>query len=70
LDTTGAAVVSFVERHWGNGRQFAYLLFTGGGAEALRDTLLRQYPQRVVLPNPVPANALGLARYAARVFQG
>jgi len=70
LDTTGAAVVSFVERHWGNGRQFAYLLFTGGGAEALRDTLLRQYPQRVVLPNPVTANALGLARYAARVFQG
>lgn len=68
LDTTAAAVVSFVERHWGNGRQFAHLLFTGGGAEALRDTLLRQYPQGAVLPNPVTANALGLARYAARVF--
>ncbi|MDD3828462.1 MAG: ParM/StbA family protein [Anaerolineae bacterium] len=68
LDTTAAAVVSFVERHWGNGRQFAHLLFTGGGAEALRDTLLRQYPQGAVLPNPVTANALGLARYATRVF--
>jgi hypothetical protein len=68
LDTTAAAVVSFVERHWGNSRQFAHLLFTGGGAEALRDTLLRQYPQGEVLPNPVTANALGLARYATRVF--
>jgi hypothetical protein len=68
LDTTAAAVISFVERHWGNGRQFAHLLFTGGGAEALRDSLLHQYPHGVVLPNPVTANALGLARYAARVF--
>ena len=68
LDTTAAAVVSFVERHWGNGRQFAHLLFTGGGAEALRDSLLRQYPHGVMLPNPVTANALGLARYAVRVF--
>jgi hypothetical protein len=69
LDTTAAAVVSFIERHWGNGHQFAHLLFTGGGAEALREPLLRQYPHGVVLPNPVTANALGLARYAARVFQ-
>jgi hypothetical protein len=69
LDTTAAAVVSFVERHWGNGRQFAHLLFTGGGAEALRNDLLRQYPQGVVLPNAVTANALGLARYAERVFK-
>jgi hypothetical protein len=69
LDTTAAAVVSFVERHWGNGRQFAHLLFTGGGAEALREPLLRQYPHGVMLPSPVTANALGLARYAARVFQ-
>jgi hypothetical protein len=68
LDTTAAAVISFVERHWGNGRQFAHLLFTGGGAEALQDSLLRQYPHGVVLPNPVLANALGLARYAVRVF--
>ena len=69
LDTAAAAVVIFVERQWGNGRQFAHLLFTGGGAEALKATLLRQYPQGVVLPNAVTANALGLARYAARVFR-
>ncbi len=69
LDTTTAAVVTFVERYWGSGHQFAHLLFTGGGAEALRKALLAQYPHGVVLPSPVTANALGLARYAARTFK-
>lgn len=69
LDTAAAGIVTFVEQRWGNGRQFAHLLFTGGGAETLRDTLLRQYPHGVVLPNPVAANAVGLARYAVRVFK-
>jgi hypothetical protein len=68
LDATAAAVVTFLERRWGNGRQFTHLLFTGGGAETLRDDLLRQYPHGVVLPEPVTANAIGLARYGARVF--
>lgn len=67
-DATAAAVVTFVERQWGNGRQFPHLLFTGGGAEALRKALLAQYPHGVVLPDPVTANALGLARYAVRAF--
>jgi hypothetical protein len=70
LSTTAAAAVTFVERQWGNGRQFAHLLFTGGGAEALRAELLRHYPQGIVLSDSVTANALGLARYAARVFGG
>ena len=69
LDATAAAVVTYVERRWGNGRQFPHLLFTGGGAEALRKTLLEQYPHGVVLPEPVTANALGLARYAVRAFR-
>ncbi len=68
LDTAAAGVVTFVEQRWGNGRQFAHLLFTGGGSETLREALLRQYPHGVVLPNPVAANAIGLARYAVRVF--
>lgn len=70
LDTVAAGIVTFVEQRWGNGRQFAHLLFTGGGAEALREALLRQYPHGVVLPNPVAANAVGLARYAVRAFKG
>jgi hypothetical protein len=68
LDTAAAGIVTYVERRWDRGRQFAHLLFTGGGAESLREALLRQYPHGVVLPNPVAANALGLARYALRVF--
>jgi hypothetical protein len=63
-----AGVVSYVEEHWGSGRQFAHLLFTGGGAAALRPELVRQYPHGVVLPDPVTANAVGLARYAVRSF--
>ena len=70
LDATTAAVITFLERHWGNGRQLTHLLFTGGGAQVLREDLLRQYPHGIVLPDPVTANALGLARYAVRVFSG
>ncbi len=65
-DTAAAGVVTFIERRWGQGRQFAHLLFTGGGAEMLCEVLLRQYPRGVILPEPVTANAVGLARYAAR----
>ena len=68
LGTAAAGIVTFVERRWGNGKQFAHLLFTGGGAEAMRKALLRQYPHGIVLPDAVTANAVGLARYAARVF--
>jgi len=66
LDATAAAVVTFMEQRWGKGKQFTYLILTGGGAETLRDHLLRQYPHGVILPNPVVANAIGLARYAVR----
>ena len=69
LDATAAAVVTFLERRWGNGRQFTHLLFTGGGAAVLSEDLLRQYPHGVVLPEPVTANAIGLARYGARAFR-
>lgn len=69
LDATAAGIVTYVERRWNKGRQFAHLLFTGGGAEALREALLRQYPHGVILPDPIAANAVGLARYAVRVFK-
>jgi len=68
LDATAGEILGFVESRWGQGRQFAYLLFTGGGAEALRPELTRLYPHGLVLPDPVTANALGLARYAQRAF--
>jgi hypothetical protein len=68
LDTAAAGIVTYVERRWGNGKQFAHLLFTGGGSQVLRDALLSQYPHGVVLSNAVATNAIGLARYAQRVF--
>jgi plasmid segregation protein ParM len=69
LENTASEVVTFIESRWGNGRQFAHLLFVGGGAALLREVLLRQYPHGVVLPDPVTANAVGLARYAVRAFK-
>lgn len=68
LDAAAGEMVAFVEGRWGNGRQFRHVLFTGGGAALLREALLRQYPHGVVLPEPVTANAVGLARYAVRVY--
>lgn len=68
LDAATAGIIALMESRWGNGRQFAHLLFVGGGAALLREALMRQYPHGVVLPDPVTANAVGLARYAVRVF--
>ena len=67
-DATTAAIITFVEQRWGNGRQFPHLLFTGGGSEVLRKVLLQHYPHGQVLPEAVTANALGLARYATSIF--
>jgi hypothetical protein len=66
METAGAAILSMIERLWGNGRQFAHLIFTGGGTEALRGRLIQQYPHAVILPQPVLANAIGLSKYAQR----
>jgi hypothetical protein len=66
-DAAAASVLMFIERQWGSGQQFAHVLFTGGGSEALKNHLLSHYPEGVVLPDPVMANALGLARYAIRL---
>lgn len=69
LETAAAGIGDFMETRWGNGKQFRYLLFTGGGSEMVRSHLLRRYPHAQILPNPVLANALGLARYGRRIFK-
>lgn len=66
LDETFAAINQFIRTHWNRARQFRHLLFTGGGAQALRTWLLPHYPQAIILPNSVMANAEGMARYAVR----
>jgi len=70
LSRVASGILTFVQEpdKWGNGRQFDYLLFTGGGSEALREQLSDQYPHGHVLPQAVAANAIGMARYAQRVY--
>ena len=73
--TTGhafAGVSQFIRRHWERGLQFRHLLITGGGAQAMQSRLLAQYPQAIILPAPVTANAEGMAKFAVqpRVFGG
>lgn len=66
LDTTFAGISQFIRQHWERGTGFRYLLVTGGGAQALKARLLAQYPQAVILPDPVTANAAGMAKFAVR----
>ena len=68
LEHAGRGIQTFVESRWGNGRQFSRILVTGGGAPLFRPWILELFPHAVVLPEPVTANALGLARYGRRVF--
>jgi hypothetical protein len=64
----GEGITTFLGEHWGNGRQFGHVLFTGGGAAALGTSLLEAYPTGSLMPDPVMANAIGLARYGRRVL--
>lgn len=66
MDETFATINQFIRSHWEQARQFRHLIISGGGAQALRTWLLRHYPQAIILPNSVTANAEGLARYAIR----
>lgn len=68
LSVASASIGDFLETLLGNGKQFRYMLFTGGGSALIKKELLQRYPLAQVLPNPVFANALGLARYARRAF--
>ena len=70
LEVTATAILDFIETRWGNAAQFRHVLFTGGGSALLRPWLERQYPHGVVLADPVTANAVGFARYGARVWKG
>lgn len=69
LESAAAQVGNILETSWGNGKQFRHLLFTGGGSALLKDHLLKRYPHGVFLPDPVLANAHGLARYGRRMFK-
>jgi hypothetical protein len=66
LKTLAAEVHNFLDRTAGKHAAAYNVLLTGGGAIALRDTLLRQFPAATVMHEPVLANARGLAKLANR----
>ena len=66
LDVAFGEMRAYLSQVWEDGRQFDYILLTGGGALALGNRLRNVYPQAIELPEPVSANVRGLARFAQR----
>lgn len=59
-------VYNFLDRAVGKQAGAYNTLLTGGGALALREKLLQQFPHATVMHEPVLANARGLAKLAIR----
>ena len=66
LDVAAGEVKAFLSQTWEDGKSFDYILLTGGGSLALGERLRTVYPHAIHLPDPVTANARGLARFAQR----
>lgn len=66
LKTLAAEVHNSLDRTAGKHAAAYNVLLTGGGAIALRETLLRQFPAATVMHEPVLSNARGLAKLANR----
>ena len=66
LDVAAGEVRAYLSQTWEDGKAFDYILLTGGGSLALGERLRQAFPQAVQLPDPVTANARGLARFARR----
>ncbi len=67
LRSLEADVDNFLIRSMGKAKLATYrVLLTGGGALALAGRLLQRFPTATVMPEPVLANARGLAKLAGR----
>jgi len=66
VDSAAGRVLGYVERNWGNGRQFSKLLLVGGGCLALGPRLQALFRHATLLPDPVTANVRGMAKLAQR----
>jgi len=66
LDVALGELRAFLSQVWEDGRQFDYILLTGGGSLALGNRLRYMFPNAIELMDPVTANARGLARFAQR----
>lgn len=73
LNSLATRTIDFITDTWKeNITRFSYVLLTGGGALVLQDALRRRIPHAEMLPQPVFANAVGLAKLVQRpsVFKG
>ena len=66
LQSLATKTIGFVESRWGNASEFSYVLLAGGGALALDTPIRRRFPAAEMLPDPIQANAIGLAKLAQR----
>lgn len=66
LNALEAEVDNYFKRSLGKAKDAYHVLLTGGGALALSSRLLSRFPRAVVMPEPVLANARGLAKLAVR----
>ena len=66
LDIAAGEVRAYLSQTWEDGKAFDYILLTGGGILALGERLRSAYPNAIELPEPVTANARGLAKFAQR----
>ena len=66
IDVAASELKAFLSQVWEDGRQFDYILLTGGGSLILGNRLRHMYPNVIELMDPVTANARGLARFAQR----
>lgn len=64
LDNLSGEVIQFIERVTGKAANEFRIIMTGGGALALAPRLQRQYHHAEMAPQPVVANARGLAKLA------
>jgi len=72
LNSLATRTIDFVQSTWSEANQFSYVLLAGGGALVLDAPLRRKIGHAQMLPDPVTANAIGLAKLAQRpgVFKG
>jgi hypothetical protein len=69
LDAVGQQVLAEATTLWGDGRDLAAVLVTGGGGRALMAQIQACYPHARPVPDPQLANAEGFYRYALRKFR-
>ena len=71
LNSLGTNTIDFIRKTWA-GLPLSYVLLAGGGALMLEAQIRRQIQHAEMLPDPVTANAAGLAKLAQRpgLFKG